>query len=204
MKNVELLLVETVENLGIVGDVVKVKSGYARNYLLPFGYATVPSEEKIAELAERRAQVEAELKQKAAAQDAMIQKLDGYELTLERSANDAGILYGGVSQHDIAAALREAEFDVEDRYVRLGQTIRRLDTYEVPVVINKELKTEIKVWVVSDRPMDLDEEVEAAEASGEGGDAGDDAEVNVPQSASDKFSELTATSTPTPKGERKF
>ena len=177
MKNVELLLVENVDNLGIVGDVVKVKPGYARNYLLPFGYATTPSEEKVAELAQRRAEVEAEMKRLAEAQAAMVQKLEGYELTLERSANDQGVLYGGVSQHDIAEALQAEGFDVEDRHVRLGMTIRRLDTYEVPIVINKELRTEIKLWVVSDRPMDLDEEAEAAGFGG--GEEGSDGEAEA-------------------------
>lgn len=165
MKNVELLLTENVENLGIVGDVVKVKPGYARNYLLPYGKATVPSDEKIAELAERRKEVEAQLKAESEARQAMMEKLVDYELTMKRAANDQGVLFGGVSQHDIAEALREEGFAVEDRYIRIGSKINHLDTYEVPIVINKDLKTEIKLWVVSDRPV---EELEAEAAEGEG------------------------------------
>ena len=169
----ELLLLETVDNLGIVGDVVKVKPGYARNYLLPRGLAEAPTQEKIEALAERRAQVEAELKKLAAAQKAMIEKLEGHEITLERSANDAGVLFGGVSQHEIAQHLRDEGFAIEDRHVRLGETIKRLDSYDVPVVINKDLKTEIKLWVVSDRPTE--EQADEAPAEGDAPDAADEA-----------------------------
>lgn len=182
-KNIELLLTENVDNLGIVGDIVKVKAGYARNFLLPRGLAQPPTPEKIEELAERRAQIEAELAELAKQQTALIEKLEGYELTLERSANDAGALYGGVSQHDISLALRDEGFEVEDRFVRIGQQIKRLDTYHIPIVISKELKTEIKLWVVSDRPLEpeaggeaevigeIDEAAEAGEASAEPAEA---------------------------------
>lgn len=154
MRTVELLLVENVDNLGIVGDVVNVKPGYARNFLLPRGLATVPTPEAIEALQERRREVEAELKRLEEAQHQLIDRLDGYELTLERAANEQGVLFGGVSQHDVSEALQAQGFDVEDRYVRLGDKIERLDSYTVPIVINKELKTEIKLWVVSDKPME--------------------------------------------------
>ncbi|MEM7577951.1 MAG: 50S ribosomal protein L9 [Planctomycetota bacterium] len=160
----ELLLLDTVDNLGIIGDVVKVKAGFARNYLLPRGLAETPTPEKIEELSSQRAAVEAELKKLAAEQTAMIEKLADHEITLERSANDSGVLFGGVSQHEVAELLREQGFAVEDRYVRLGEVIKRLDSYDVPVVINKDLKTEIKLNVISDRPVE-EEEQEAEESA---------------------------------------
>jgi len=161
MKQIELLLLETIENLGIIGDVVKVKPGYARNYLLPHGLAEAPTQEKIQELAARRAQVEAELKQLRSEQEALLGKLADYELTLERSANESGLLFGGVSQHDISQALQAAGFPVEDRHVRIGEKINRLDTYDIPIQLAKELKCEIKLWVVSDKPMEVEEEAPA-------------------------------------------
>lgn len=171
MKTIELLLLETIENLGIVGDVVKVRPGYARNYLLPRGLAQAPSQGAIDRLAARRSEVEAELKQLAERQKALIAKLEGYELTLERSATEQGVLYGGVTQHEIAQGLREAGFAIEDRYVRLGEQIKRLDSYQVPVVINRELKAEIKLWVVSDKPLENEEKSgassDAAQAAAE-------------------------------------
>jgi len=156
-KKVELLLHENVDNLGIVGDVVRVKPGYARNYLLPMGLATPPTQAQIDRLAERRKAMQEELERQRAEQQSMIEKLEGYEITLERSANEQGVLFGSVTQHEVAEGLREEGFAVEDRFVRLGEQIKRLDSYQIPVEINKELKTEIKLWVVSDRPMESPE-----------------------------------------------
>ena len=173
MKSIQLLLTENVDNLGIVGDVVKVKPGYARNYLLPMGMATDPTPGNIERLAERRRQVEEEMRKLRQAQELMVGKLEGYELTIQRSANDQGVLFGGVSQHDIAQAMRDEGFEVEDRHIRIGQQIKRLDSYIIPIVIAQDLKTEIKLWVVSDRPTDQ-LEAEEAQAGEEGEDEGDE------------------------------
>jgi large subunit ribosomal protein L9 len=174
VKQIELLLLETIDNLGIVGDVVKVKPGYARNYLLPHGLAEAPTEEKIQELSARRAEVEAELKKLRGEQEALIEKLSDVELTLERSANEQGLLFGGVSQHDIAEALQAEGHAVEDRHVRIGEKINRLDTYDIPIQLAKDLKCEIKLWVVSDKPME--EEPEGAE-EGESSEDGESVEA---------------------------
>ena len=163
---ITLLLTETIDNLGIVGDVVTVKPGYARNFLMPRGYAAEPTEENIQSLAERRKQVEQEMRLKREHLEKMLEKLEGYEVTLERSANEQGVLFGGVSQHDIAEAMRGDGLAIEDRAVRVGQQIKRLDTYEIPIVLANDLKTEIKLWVVSDRPIEDQDETEA-ESEGE-------------------------------------
>lgn len=169
MKTVELLLTNNVDNLGIVGDVVKVKPGYARNFLYPRGLADAPTKGNIKRLAARRAEVEAEMKKKRVQLEGMLEKIEGHEITLERSANEQGLLYGGISQHDIAEALRADGFDVDDRAVRIGDQIKRLDSYPIPIVLANDLKAEIKVWVVSDKPAE-ELETEASEtASEEGG-----------------------------------
>ena len=158
MKQIELLLLKNVDNLGVVGQVVKVKPGYARNYLIPRGEATTPSQKLVDRLAEQRKHEEARQRQIRAEQEVLIGRLADAEITIERSSNEQGLLYGGVSQHDIAEALREAGFDLEDRFIRVGEQIKRLDSYQIPVVINRDLKTEFKLWVVSDKPA---EELEA-------------------------------------------
>lgn len=164
MKQVELLLLNNVSNLGIIGDVVKVKPGYARNYLVPHGLATKPTGPAIKRLAARRAEVASEMAQIRKDHEALIEKINDFELTVMRSANEQGVLYGGVTQHEIAQCLRDEGFDmIEDRHVRVGDQIKRLDSYQVPVVIDKELKAEIKLWVVSDKPaeeLEAEEEVE--------------------------------------------
>ena len=167
MKQIDLLLLDNVANLGIVGDVVKVKAGYARNFLVPRGLATIPTEGAIQRLAARRAEVEAELKALREKNEGIIAKLEGHEITMMRSENEQGILYGGVTQHEIAEMLREEGFAIEDRHVRIGDQIKRLDSYEIPVVIEKDLKTEIKLWVVSDKPAEELEEADADEVEAE-------------------------------------
>lgn len=158
MKTIELLLTENVENLGIIGDVVRVRPGYARNFLLPRGSAMAPSAGAIARLAERRKEVEAEMKVQRKEREALFARVEELELTIERSANDQGVLFGGVSQHDIAEALRAKGFDIEDRAVRIGEQIKRLDTYYVPLALASDLKTQIKLNVVSDVAPEVEEE----------------------------------------------
>ncbi len=156
-QSVQLLLTENVGNLGIVGDIVNVKVGYARNYLLPFGYATTPSEELVAQLADKRAQAEKDLAALRKQREDMISKLNGQELTLIRACNDQGQLYGSVTQQDIASALAEVGFEVLPREVRLSTAIKRIDSFDVHVKVDSDLEADIKIWVVADRELDNEE-----------------------------------------------
>lgn len=172
-KTFNLLLTETVDSLGIVGDVVKVRAGYARNYLLPRDLATTPTDEKIAELAARRAEAQRQIELHRKQRVDMIEKLEGYELTLVRSCNDQGLLYGSVTQADIAEGLAAAGFAVRVRDVRLGQAIKRIDSYEVHIKPEADLEATVKLWVVSDRKLDIDRTAEVDE-QGHVVDAGED------------------------------
>jgi large subunit ribosomal protein L9 len=171
-KTVKLLLTENVDNLGIVGDVVNVRVGYARNFLLPRDLATEPSDELLAQLAEKRKQAEKQLAELRAHRESLIQKIDGLELTLTRSCNDQGHLYGSVTQQDIAEALTELGYEVKPREVRLPGTIKRVDTFEILIKFDSDLEANIKLWVVADRSlddereeMDFDEEGNLIEAA---------------------------------------
>jgi large subunit ribosomal protein L9 len=157
-KTIRLLLTENVDNLGIVGDVVNVRLGYARNYLLPRELATEPSQELLARLAEKRKQAERDLAELRARRKELIKKIDGLELTLTRSCNDQGHLYGSVSQQDIAASLTELGYPVQPREVRLAHTIKRVDTYDVLVKFDSDLEATVKIWVVADRRIEADRE----------------------------------------------
>lgn len=156
-KTVKLLLTENVDNLGIVGDVVSVRLGYARNFLLPRDLATAPSEEKLASLADKRAQAEKELAALDTQRREMISKMEGVEITLERSCNDQGHLYGSVTQQDIADALAEKEFEVKAREVRIPFTIKRIDDFDVLVKLSADLEATIKLHVVADRTIESDD-----------------------------------------------
>lgn len=167
-KNVKLMLTENVDNLGIVGDVVNVRSGYARNYLLPHGLADQPTAGNLKRVEARRAEVQKQLREKRQQQEALLAKLAEFELTVKRSANEEGVLYGSVSQHDIAIALQEAGFAITDRDIRIGDAIKHIDTYTIPVQIARDLKTEIKLTVERDQPSEaLQAEMEAGEETAE-------------------------------------
>lgn len=167
-KTVKLLLTENVDNLGIVGDVVGVRLGYARNYLLPRGLATQPSDEAIAAVAAKRAEAERQLAVLRKEREGAVEKLNGQEVSIQRSCNDQGILYGAVTQQDIADALAEQGFAVRAREVRLGQTIKRIDAYDVQIKFDSDLSAMIKVWVVADRRIEAEDDREEMDFDNEG------------------------------------
>jgi large subunit ribosomal protein L9 len=176
-RNVKLLLVENVESLGIVGDLVNVRTGYARNFLFPRALATQPSEEKIKELAGKRAEAERMLAEQRKQREELSKKLVGVEVHLTRSCNDQGILYGAITQQDISAALMEMGHAVKPRDVRLGQTIKRIDTYDIHIKLDSDLDSTVKLWVVADRKLDLHKDepapAPAADATAEGAASAD-------------------------------
>lgn len=160
IQRIELLLNSNVENLGIVGDVVRVRMGFARNYLIPMGLAELPTPEKVEALAEQRTVALKEYEETKAQQGLLIEKLENVVLTLTRSANDQGGLYGSVTQRDISDALAENDFDVPTRAIRLHQAIRRVGDFNVTIQFGKELRTDIEIIVNPDRPLEDREEME--------------------------------------------
>lgn len=156
-QHVELLLTESVEALGIVGDVVRVRTGYARNYLLPLNLATTPTEEKIKALSVKRADAEQHQRELRSQRETLSRRLEGVEITIQRSCNDQGQLYGSVSQQDIAEALVVAGFNVTARDVRLSQVVKRVDTYHIPIKLDRDLDAEVTLKVAADRAIALDD-----------------------------------------------
>ena len=154
-KKVELLLNRTIENLGLVGDVVKVKPGFARNYLLPHGFAEAPTAEKIEALKHLRAEAQAELSKLRAAREALIARMEGVSIKLIRSVNDQGVLYGAVTQRDISDQLVADGYPVDQRGVRLQNPIRRIGSYGCVIQLDRDLKTEIGIEVNPDRTLEI-------------------------------------------------
>jgi len=165
-KKISLLLNRTVENLGIVGDIVKVRPGYARNFLLPHVLAEAPTPSKIERLKEARQTALAELAHIRQSREELVARMNAVTVTIARSCNDQGILYGSVSQRDIADALQAAGYDVGVRSVRLSQSIRRVGEYHVSIQFDKDLRTDVTLKVDADRS--LDEEREEIEIHEEG------------------------------------
>lgn len=160
-RTIELLLNENVENLGIVGDVVKVRTGYARNYLLPMQIAELPSDERIAELQAERNTALAQVAAQRSAREELTTRMEEVELTLVRSCNDRGGLYGSVTQRDISEALEHVGYGgIEIRAVRLPSSIRRIGTYEIPIQFESDLRVEITLIVEPDQPLEERDEME--------------------------------------------
>lgn len=153
-KKIELLLNRTIENLGLVGDVVKVKPGFARNYLLTHGFAEAPTQEKIEALKDRRAQAQAELSKLRSEREALMARMEGAAIKLIRSVNDQGVLYGAVTQRDISDQLVFDGFMVDMRAVRLQNPIRRIGQYSCLIQLDRDLKTEITIDVLPDRALE--------------------------------------------------
>lgn len=161
----KLLLVENVESLGIVGDIVNVRNGYARNFLLPRALATKPSDELIQQLQGKRAEAQKMLAEQRRQREGLAQKLQGVEIKLIRSCNDQGILYAAITQQDVANELNAGGYAVKPRDVRINQVMKRIDTYEVHIKLDSDLDSSVKVHVQADRKLDLHRDEHAAPAA---------------------------------------
>ncbi len=173
---VELLLLRNVENLGIVGDIVKVRAGFARNYLLPHALAEHPTEAKIESLKVIRAKAVAELAAQHKLRSETIAKLTGVNIKLTRSCNDQGVLYGSITQRDIADALVAADFAVDMRAVRLAAPFRRIGSYTCTIQFEKDLKADITIDVTADRALELIEAQRQADLAAEASISASEAE----------------------------
>ena len=175
-RNVELLLNITVENLGLVGDVVKVKPGHARNYLLPHGLAEYPTAEKIEALKDARATAAAAMQKRQEGRAKLIARLTDVTIKLIRSVNDQGALYGAVTHRDIFDQLQVDGFPVEIHAVRLANTVRRIGSYTCAIVFDRELRTEINIEVLPDRTLELFQQSVDAERAAENEEVAEDTE----------------------------
>jgi large subunit ribosomal protein L9 len=147
----KVLLTQTIERTGIVGEVIDVSDGFARNYLLPKGLGVQPTEGNIKRLEAARKEYEAKLQLIRAEKEKLVQTLQGVEVTLVRNANDEGHLFGSVSKRDIAEELVKLGHQVDADDVKLDEPLRRIDTYTVAVHLAADLKADVKVWIVRDK-----------------------------------------------------
>lgn len=147
MTNTEIILQESVRNLGALGDIVKVKSGFARNFLIPHGIA-IPATERNRELFEkRRVELEKIAKEKLAAAEKRAEQFKEIVLTLQRKTQTEDKLFGSVGIRDIAEALAEQGYEVEKKEIDLGKPIRQIGEYEVQLQLHSDITVPIKVIV---------------------------------------------------------
>ena len=175
----EIILLERVARLGNVGDLVTVRDGYARNFLLPEKKAMRATAENKKVFETKRAALEAKNAEDRAAAEARRSEFDDVVVTVVRQASDDGRLYGSVSVRDIAAALKEAGHDVNRALIDLSTAIKNLGVYDAVVNLHPEVQVNFRVHVArnaeSPLPEDLLEEDVQEEAPAIEAAANDDA-----------------------------
>ena len=143
----QVILLERVAKLGQMGDVVDVKPGFARNYLLPQGKALTASDANVANFESQKSQLEARNLETKKEADALAAKLDGQQFIVIRSASDSGALYGSVTPRDAADAATEEGFSLDKKQVVLARPIKDLGLHDVHVLLHPEVDVTIHLNV---------------------------------------------------------
>ncbi|MBT7943168.1 MAG: 50S ribosomal protein L9 [Alphaproteobacteria bacterium] len=139
----DLILLEKIDKLGQMGDVVQVKSGFARNYLLPQGKALRATEANKKHFDVQRAQLEADNLETRKESEALGKKLEGLSVIMTRQAGEAGQLYGSVNARDIATGVTEAGFTITRQQVQLPHPIKALGLYDISVSLHPEVSVTV-------------------------------------------------------------
>ncbi len=148
----QIILLEKVANLGGLGDVVKVKDGYARNFLIPQGKAKRATEASLKEFDARRAELEARQADILAAAQVRAGKLENFSVTIAQKAGVDGRLFGSVTNHDIAEAITAAGVEVKKFEVRLPEgPFKQIGEYEVALALHHDVVVNVKLVVVGEQ-----------------------------------------------------
>lgn len=151
----EVILLEKVDRLGGLGDKVNVKSGFARNFLLPQGKATSATADNLAAFEARRAELEKQAAETLAAAEARKEKLDGMEVTITVRAGNEGKLFGSVGTIDIAEQVTAQGTDLEKREVRMPHgAIRQAGEYDITVHLLTDVDATLKLTVVGEEVVE--------------------------------------------------
>ena len=146
----KVILRENVENLGKIGDIVKVSDGYARNFLLPRKLVTIADEQNVKEIEHHKKALEKKRSRDKSAANEMLKKLEAFSCTIGRKVGENEKLFGSVTTTDIAEALSKGGFEIERRMIVLDEPIKKLGVVSVPVKLQPEVTAQLKVWVVQE------------------------------------------------------
>ncbi|WP_420439125.1 50S ribosomal protein L9 [Candidatus Palauibacter sp.] len=147
---VEVILRKDIADLGLAGEMVNVRPGYARNYLIPQGMALVATEGNRKRFEEERRQVEESAEREREAAQALAGELEGRTMSFVRRASEGGRLFGSVTAADIADELEKEGLSVDRRAIRLDDPIKDLGEHEVPVRLHMDIEPSVKVSVVTE------------------------------------------------------
>ena len=146
----ELILLGDVAGLGIVGDIVKVSDGYARNFLLPKKMAGTATEATIAKVAVRREEREAELAKELVLAEALAEKIASTSITIPVKLTESGKLFGSVSVNDLLEKAKENKLEINNKQLLMDAPIKEVGVYNLNVRLHPQVKAKLKVWIVEE------------------------------------------------------
>lgn len=146
----KVILKQPLDNLGMLGDVVNVSAGYARNFLLPRGFAIVAGDKQVRELEHHKRALGAKLEKIRDEKREFGKKLSSLTITIRRKVGENEKLFGSVTNQDIADSLKEKGFEVDRRMIHLAQPIKKLGAYKVECLLMEGVEAELNVAVVTE------------------------------------------------------
>jgi large subunit ribosomal protein L9 len=144
----KVILRENLENLGEIGDVVDVKDGYARNFLIPRKLAFEASTKNLSQLEAQKKQLEYKLEKEKRSAEKQRDELEKVSLTIQMKVGEDGKLFGSVTTQMIAEALKEKGFEIDRKTITIPEPIKALGIYTIEIRLHKEVDAKIKVWTV--------------------------------------------------------
>ncbi len=176
--SMQVILTEDIPKLGEAGDVVKVRAGFGRNFLLPQGKAMLATPARVKQIEHQRRMVSEKQRKEMSVQEEVARGLATVDLAFEMQASSEGRLFGSVTNADIAGRLAEAGFQIDRRKIELGEALKQVGDHTVSVRLHREVIAELAVKVVSAGIPEPDEvetpELEAAESDGAEGEGSDE------------------------------
>lgn len=146
----KIILRQDVEKLGYYGDIVEVKDGYARNYLIPKGFALPATKSAIKMMEEEKKQKQFKINKEKRQAEEFAKKLEGVSVTITVAVGEGDKLYGSVTSQMIHEQLEKQGIELDKRAIQLEEPIKALGVYSVPVKLHRDVTASIKVWVVKE------------------------------------------------------
>ncbi|MEE4311674.1 MAG: 50S ribosomal protein L9 [candidate division KSB1 bacterium] len=146
----KVILRKDVEHLGNVGELLEVKPGYARNYLIPQGIALIANEKNMKRLEEEQRQQEIKKDRDKIAAEKLSEELSKVSCTASVQVGEEDKVFGSITSQDIAELLKEKGFDVDKKKIIMEEPIKALGIYDIPIKLHTDVEAKIKVWVVKD------------------------------------------------------
>ncbi len=148
---IEVLLMDQVEGLGIEGDIVKVASGYARNFLFPKGFATEVTEGKKRQIEKKRTERLAQLEKEKGAAEELAKKIESLECTIAAKVGETGKMFGSVGVPQLLEKLQEQGIEIDRTKIVLANPLHELGVFDVAIKLHPQVTGTLKVWIVEDK-----------------------------------------------------